>query len=264
MTGKWTQETTGGWGFLGNISFGAVGAYGKYVFSSNTNGADGGILRFDTTNPTINHFGPMASIINLSVDAKGTIYALDGLHVYEYNGSTLASLGKVSVGFEDNRAVAAAADGTLYVASWSGDIQHFSATGTLLGKLSIAGDNFESIAINDATGQIALGTGFSGQVVITDLALDKYTHFVATDNANLGARPSSRGCPPRQCPSRRRSRCSAWRPRCSRAGRVRMPLGDGSAHKSQHENRVAPKTLSCWTGWSQIGWDRNQRQSGQV
>jgi hypothetical protein len=186
MTGKWTQETTGGWGFLGNISFGAVGAYGKYVFSSNTNGADGGILRFDTTNPTINHFGPMASIINLSVDAKGTVYALDGLHVYEYNGSTLASLGKVSVGFEDNRAVAAAADGTLYVASWSGDIQHFSATGTLLGKLSIAGDNFESIAINDATGQIALGTGFSGQVVITDRALDKYTHFVATDNANLG------------------------------------------------------------------------------
>src|SRR5262249_32724861 len=91
-----------------------------------------------------------------------------------------------NVGFEDNRAVAAAADGTLYVASWTGDIQHFSANGTLLKTLSIAGDNFESIAINYATGQIALGTGFSGQVVITDLALDSFTHFVATDNANLG------------------------------------------------------------------------------
>ena len=184
--GTWTQQTTTGWGPLGNISYGGVGAYGQYVFASNTNGADGGILRFDTTGSTIAHFGPNASIINLSVDAKGNVYALGGDNVYEYNGSTLASLGTVKVGFEDNRAVAAAADGTLYVASWSGDIQHFSATGVLLGTLSIAGDNFESIAINYTTGQISLGTGFSGQVVLTDLSLGSYTSFVATDNVNLG------------------------------------------------------------------------------
>ena len=186
-TKTWTQQTTAGWGPVGNISYGAVGAFGQYVFASNTNPADGGILRFDTTGPTIDHFGPKAGIINLSVDPKGTVYALDGQNVYEFNGSTLASLGKVGVGFEDNRAVAAAADGTLYVASWTGDIQHFSATGTLLGTLSIpGGDNFESIAINYATGQIALGTGFTGRVVITDLALDKFTSFVATDSVNLG------------------------------------------------------------------------------
>jgi PEP-CTERM motif len=184
--GIWTQQTTPGWGPVGNVSYGAVGVFGKYVFASNTNSADGGVLRFDTTSPTISHFGPMASIINLSVDAKGMVYALDGQIVYEFNGSTLASLGQVNVGFADNRAVAAAADGTLYVASWAGDIQHFSATGTLLSKLTIAGDNFESIAINDATGQIALGTGFTGQVVLTDLALGSFTHFVATDNVNLG------------------------------------------------------------------------------
>jgi hypothetical protein len=125
-------------------------------------------------------------IINLSVDARGTIYALGGNTVYEYNGSTMALLAQVNVGPEDNRAVAAAADGSLYVASWNGDIQHYSATGVLLGDLHIAGDNFESIAINDATGQIAVGTGFTGQVVITDLALDSYTSFVAIDNPTYG------------------------------------------------------------------------------
>ena len=274
-TGTWTQQTTTGWGELGNISFGAVGAYGKYVFASNTLPSDGGILRFDTTGTTINHFGPMASIINLSVDAKGIVYALDGQNVYEYNGSTLAFLGKVSVGTEDNRAVAAAADGTLYVASWTGDIQHFSATGTLLGTLSIAGDNFESIAINDATGQIALGTGFSGQVVLTDLALDKFTSFVATDNSNSAARPSSRGwSTPRQRPSRRRSRCSVSRPRCSRAGRVCVPLGDGSLDETMHEHskrldstdramavyiRAAGKTFEAWFG---ARYDRHDPGSG--
>lgn len=48
------------------------------------------------------------------------------------------------------------------VDSWSGDIQHFCAIGMLLGTLNIAGDNFESIAINDATSHIAPCTRFSG------------------------------------------------------------------------------------------------------
>jgi hypothetical protein len=67
------------------------------------------------------------------------------------------------------------------VATAQGEIDHYSATGTLLKSITVGTDFFDCIAVNEQTGQIALGTANYGDVVLTDLALDTPTTFVATD-----------------------------------------------------------------------------------
>ena len=67
------------------------------------------------------------------------------------------------------------------MATAQGEIDHYSASGTLLKSITVGTDFFDSIAVNELTGQIALGTANHGMVVLTDLALDMPTSFVATD-----------------------------------------------------------------------------------
>ncbi len=198
---SWTQQTTTGWGGSSSTVDGGVGVYGSSIFASNNNSADGGLLRFSALNSTVNHFGPVpfTNIINLSVSSTGTVFALDGQsNAYEYNASTLALEHTYAIKFQQNEVVAGASDGSFYVATAQGEIDRYSAAGTLLKSINVTNnllngittpDFFDSIAINDATGQIALGTANHGQVVLTDLALDAPTAFVATDptsNFNSG------------------------------------------------------------------------------
>jgi hypothetical protein len=190
---SWTQQTVTNWGNSSSTVDGGVGVYGQYVFASNPNSADGGLLRFDTASSTVDHFGPdpFTHIINLSVNNEGTVFALDGQgNVYEYNATTLALENTVGIKYQQNEVVAGASDGSFYVATAQGEIDHYSATGTLLKSITVTNnllngfttpDFFDSIAVNEATGQIALGTANHGQVVLTDLALDTPTAFVATD-----------------------------------------------------------------------------------
>jgi PEP-CTERM motif len=190
---SWAQQTTANWGGSSSTVDGGVGVYGPYVFASNANSADGGLLRFNTSTSTVDHFGPIpfTNIINLSVSSAGTVFALDGQsNVYEYNASTLALENTFAIKFQQNEVVAGASDGSFYVATAQGEIDRYSATGTLLKSITVTNnllngittpDFFDSIAINEATGQIALGTANHGQVVLTDLALDTPTAFVATD-----------------------------------------------------------------------------------
>ena len=192
-SGTWTQQTTANWGSSSSTVDGGVGVYGSHIFASNNNSADGGLLRFNNLTSTVDHFGPspFTNIINLSVSSTGTVFALDGQsNVYEYNASTLELEHTYAIKFQQNEVVAGASDGSFYVATAQGEIDHYSAAGTLLKSITVTNnllrgittpDFFDSLAINDATGQIALGTANHGQVVLTDLALDAPTAFVATD-----------------------------------------------------------------------------------
>jgi WD40 repeat protein len=112
--------------------------------------------------------------------------------VYEYSATTLQLLHTFSASesFGLNEVVAGAADGSVYVASQQGEIFHYSASGMLLNELNVTttsftghqvGAFFDSIAINDQTGQIALGSADYGRVFVTDLGLDTVSSFQATD-----------------------------------------------------------------------------------
>src|SRR5258707_28432 len=53
-----------------------------------------------------------------------------------------------------------------------------------LHTLSVFGAQFSDIDISP-DGKIALGTGFNGEVVVTDLALDSFTRFRVTDTDGI-------------------------------------------------------------------------------
>lgn len=183
----WTQQTFAGWSTVNNISYGGLGALGRYVFATDMQtaggGAPAGVVRFDTGGgPTVRFAGTIQPI-DLYVGPDGVLYALAGA-VHKYDPISLASLGTVPIGSGDNRAVAVAADGSIFIARWDGRIDRYSPTGALLDSLTVSGAHFADLDINP-DGRLALGTGFDGEIVLTDLALDTFSRFRAT-NSTLG------------------------------------------------------------------------------
>ncbi len=190
---SWTQQTNATWGARAAPSTAASASMGP-TFSPPT-----------TIRPTAASCGSTPRLRRSTTSARcrsrtsstcpspaqGRCFALDGQsNVYEYNASTLALEHTFAIKFQQNEVVAGMSDGEFYVATAQGEIDHYSATGTLLKSITVTNnllngittpDFFDSIAINEATGQIALGTANHGQVVLTDLALDTPTAFVATD-----------------------------------------------------------------------------------
>jgi hypothetical protein len=185
----WTQQTFAGWSTVNNLSYGGLARLGQYVFATDMNtggGAPAGVVRFDTGGgPTVRFAGTIEPI-DLNMGPSAVLYTLPGASspndtVAKYDANTLASLGTVTIQFDDNRALAVASDGSIFVATWGGVIRRYSAAGSLLDSLTVPGANFADIDIN-AAGQIALGTGFEGDIILTDLALDAFTRFRATDS----------------------------------------------------------------------------------
>ena len=189
----WTQQTFTGWSTVNNGSYGGIAKLGNgiYVSDMNTGGATPqGIVRFDLGGGATTRFATTIQPKDLTIGPNGILYALDGAGsptntLYKFDPLSGTSLGTVSIDFDDHRAVAALADGTFFTASWGGLIRHYSATGTLLGSLTAPGENFSDIDIS-ATGQIALGTGFEGDVVLTTTTLTGFTKFRATDSTSGG------------------------------------------------------------------------------
>ena len=101
--------------------------------------------------------------------------------VFKFDARTFADLGSIPVVFDDHRAIGVWTDGSIFLATWDGVIRRYSAAGALLDSLTVSGANFSDLDIA-ADGTIALGTGFDGDVVITDLSLDTFDRFQVTDS----------------------------------------------------------------------------------
>ncbi|MFO1002557.1 MAG: proprotein convertase P-domain-containing protein [Planctomycetaceae bacterium] len=93
----------------------------------------------------------------------GRIYAVDvnGSTVGRYDGSTLANDGFITLSNPVN-ALAAQADGTLWGASASGVLYHFSATGTVISQIKVGSESLVDIDLN-ITGQILLTSALGTQ-----------------------------------------------------------------------------------------------------
>jgi hypothetical protein len=187
-TATWAQQTVAGWSTQNDISFGGLDRLGQYVYATDMEtadpGAPRGVVRFDTAGGPSVRFAETSDPIDLDIGPDGSLYALHlalSKEIHKYDPMTFASLGTVSLDNEDNRALGVAADGSIFVATWEGKIKRFSATGDLLDSLSLPSvTNFTDLNISP-TGQIALGTRFAGDIVLTDLSLDSYSRFHVTD-----------------------------------------------------------------------------------
>ena len=185
-----SQQSFAGWSTVNNITYGGLDRLGQYIFATDMETAGGGtpqgVIRFDTAGGPTVRFAETVEPIDLNIGPDGLLYALDGLDtVFTFDPLTFAALGSVALDFDSHRAIAVAGDGSIYSATFGGEIKHFSASGTLLNSLTVAGANFGDIDIG-VDGRIALGTGFDGEVVLTDLSLDSFTRFRATDSTSGG------------------------------------------------------------------------------
>jgi hypothetical protein len=185
----WNQQTFPGWSTVNNISYGGLAKSGQYIYASDmvtfgVGDTPQGVVRFDTLGGPTVRFAETTEPIDIYVSPDNVLYTLGGGGVQKFDPITMALLGSVPISFGDARAIGVAADGTIFIANWGGQIGRFNQAGTLIDNLT-PGGNFADIDI-DPTGKIALGTAFSGEIVLTDLSLDAATRFRATDSTSGG------------------------------------------------------------------------------
>lgn len=197
VSNTYSQQSFAGFSTINNGTFGGLSNRGPYVFATDqqtfggTGGEPQGILRFDTTGGPTVRFATNIGPSDLNIGLDGLLYALDGNgspnpFFYKFDPISLTPLGVIPIQFEDNRAIAVALDGTVYVATSSGVIRRYSAGGTLLNSLTVPGAFFGDIDINP-DGRIALGTAQSGEIVLTNLSLTSFTRFRATASTSGGS-----------------------------------------------------------------------------
>lgn len=185
----WSQMSFNGWSTVNNGTYGGLSSSGRYVYATDMDtfgAASQGIVRFDTQGGATIRLANSIQPNDLAIGLNGVAYMLDGSGsprdtVYQFDLNTLAPLASISVAFADHRAIAIAPDGSFFLADWEGVIRRYSPSGVLIDSLYVPGALFSDIDIS-ADGELALGTGFVGEVILTDVNLDSFTRFQATDS----------------------------------------------------------------------------------
>src|SRR5262245_39351449 len=121
-TGTWTSWTVPGWSEFNGPDYGAVAAYGDYVYvndseTGNETPPDDGIIRFDMVHQTYERFaaGIDYSLVALGLD--GVLYAVradSSRAIDKYHPLTMDYIGTVTP-LSGAVGLAAAADGALYI-----------------------------------------------------------------------------------------------------------------------------------------------------
>lgn len=187
----WQQTPIAGWSTVNDSLVGGIDQLGGTIYLSDmetfgTGQQPKGIVRFSLATGTFDRIATSIGPNDFDIGPSGILYALDGTAsprntVFRFDPLTGASLGTVSVPALDYRGIAAAADGSFFLTSFSGIVAHYSATGTLLGSLTV-GELLGDIDL-DSLGRIAIGTANTGNVIVTDSTLSAFTRFRATDTA---------------------------------------------------------------------------------
>lgn len=187
-TSTWTQTSIPGWSTVNATDGGGIDRVGQFLFLSDmeTFGPGDqpkGVIRLDLTTGNSARFATAIAPNDFDIGQNGILYAIDGTGspqntIYKFDPFSGAALGTVSVPNLDYRGIAVAQDGSFFLTTLSGIVAHHSATGTLIKSLTV-GESLADIDI-DASGRIAIGTGSSGNVVISDTALNTFTKFSAT------------------------------------------------------------------------------------
>ncbi|MEO0538098.1 MAG: hypothetical protein AAF215_30090 [Cyanobacteria bacterium P01_A01_bin.123] len=182
---SFTQRTFVGWSTVNNGSYGGIATLGEKVFLTDmeTFGVGDrpqGIISVDTDTFASSRFATEIEPNDLNIGLDGTLYALDGSgsprsQVYLYDPVLQTQIATVNVLRRDHRAVAGAADGTFFTATWGGEIMQFDQNGSLLNLLTVPFASFNDIDIAP-DGQIALGNR-EGEVILTDTSLTSFSRF---------------------------------------------------------------------------------------
>lgn len=178
--GTWTSTAIPGWSTVNNGTYGGIASLGHYLYVTDmaTGGAvERGLIRVDTRSGTHQRFLQDREYIDVSAGLDGKLYGLQNdyglLDVIDPTSMTV--IAQRALGHSSgSRSVAVDADGTIFMASWSGYVAKYSAAGVELKRRSFA-NNLSDIDINDA-GLLVMGNWF-GQVLVSDVELATETSF---------------------------------------------------------------------------------------
>lgn len=196
-TSTWSQQNYTGWSTVNNVSYGGIGLYQNYIFTTDMTtagdpaGQSNGIIRFNLSNSTATRFANGTDFSDLNVGLDGKVYALAGQTLSVYDPSTLALVRTVTLpSGNDYRGVTVNAAGDIFTANWGNTVTHFSSTGALLSSVTLTGPGggtwFGSPMDIDVAsdGTLAVGT-YSGHVVQMTSNFTNITYFLASSTAGV-------------------------------------------------------------------------------
>ena len=191
-TGTFSSRTITGWSTDNNLTYGGIGAFGRYIFVTDmaTAGAGSpqGVVRFDLDGGPTVRFATNLEPIDLYVGLDGLLYTLSVGSAFNGGGNQVDVFDPQSMAFvrtvtlpDEHRAIAVVANGDIFTA---GDgVKRYSPAGVLLDSIADPGiGGLADIDINRSGGVLVASHG--GTLLLTTTDLDSITSF-QTRSSNL-------------------------------------------------------------------------------
>jgi hypothetical protein len=188
-TGSLTTRTFDGWTTVGNLTYGGITAFDRYVYAADMNtsgdGAPQGVVRFDLDGGATTRFATSADPLDLNIGLDGLLYTLSRGSAFNGGGNRVDVFDPISMTFirgldlpEEHRGIAVDWNGHIYTAQRDNvsRVNHFSAAGVLLDQIPDPGvGGFADIDIN-RKGEIVIAS-HGGKLLMTTTALDSIASF---------------------------------------------------------------------------------------
>lgn len=179
----WSSRQFSSWGLPMNRSMGGIASYGRYLFLTDMSSGDNGLIRVDIDDFSATRFAQDIIPVDVNVGLDGLVYANypgdgypGGLSVKAFDPNSLAPVKTVSLGSAGAylyRGIAVDTDGSIFAASWDGQVDHFDALGTLIKRALFPDDHLHDIDIS-ADGKIIVSNGY-GKVFFADRQLSSWS-----------------------------------------------------------------------------------------
>lgn len=153
-TNTWEHIQAPSWSTINNLTYGGIDALGAKVYVTNMSTAGNttsGIVEFDLDSKQVTYHDGF-ELFDLTVGLDGFIYGLDDSTVYKYDPVSFTLIKTIPI--SSSRSIAVDADGSIFSATWGGEIIHHYAAGTVVDTFSFGGSFFD-ISISESGEVIA-------------------------------------------------------------------------------------------------------------
>ena len=189
-TNSFSTRTFAGWSTVGNLTYGGIAAFDRYVYAAdmNNSGSDAGlqgVIRFDLDGGPTTRFATTTDPLDLNIGLDGLLYTLSRGNGFNGGGSRVDVFNPISMAFirgfdlpEEHRGIAVDFDGHIFTAQRDNvsRVNHFSPTGVLIDSIADPGvGGFADIDIN-RKGDIVIAS-HGGTLLVTSKALDSIISF---------------------------------------------------------------------------------------
>jgi hypothetical protein len=189
-TNTFSTRTFEGWSTVGNLTYGGIAAFDRYVYAADMNngGSDAGkqgVVRFDLDGSPTMRYATTTDPIDLNIGLDGLLYTLSPGSAFNGGGNRVDVFDPISMAFirgfdlpEEHRGIAVDFNGDIYTAQRDSvsRVNHFSPSGLLIDSIADPGvGGFADIDIN-RKGDIVIAS-HAGTLLVTTTALDSIISF---------------------------------------------------------------------------------------